>query len=261
MKKKLIIALIVALSAQGIETVYAQEIADTVENKLEVQEVNYSILNVRTEGKGTLEINGQTLSGGDVSVKTGESVRVKVNPAEGYKVDKVEVNGIVLTKDNAPSAMESLVNGYFDYTFWGDQANSVKVTFAKVETNQTILNVTTEGKGSVSINGQTLTGGDVSVKTGESVRVKVNPSEGYELDKVEVNGVVLTKDNAPSAMESLANGYFDYTFWGDQANSVKVTFAKVETNQTTLKVTTEGKGSVEIHGQTLTGGDLSLIHI
>ncbi|EOU1143268.1 hypothetical protein ABVP69_002725, partial [Clostridium perfringens] len=60
MKKKLIIALIVALSAQGIETVYAQEIADTVENKLEVQEVNYSILNVRTEGKGTLEINGQT---------------------------------------------------------------------------------------------------------------------------------------------------------------------------------------------------------
>ena len=60
--------------------------------------------------------------------------------------------------------MESLANGYFDYTFWGDQANSVKVTFAKVETNQTILNVTTEGKGSVSINGQTLTGGDISVK-------------------------------------------------------------------------------------------------
>ncbi|MHC9332802.1 hypothetical protein ACY0I1_15725 [Clostridium perfringens] len=41
--------------------------------------------------------------------------------------------------------MESLSNGYFDYTFWGDQANSVKVTFAKFETNQTILNVTTEG--------------------------------------------------------------------------------------------------------------------
>ncbi len=57
-------------------------------------------------------------------------------------------------------------------------------------------------------------------------------------------------------MESLVNGYFDYTFWGDQANSVKVTFAKVETNQTTLKVTTEGKGSVEINGQTLTGGDV-----
>ncbi|MDK0654613.1 cell wall anchor protein, partial [Clostridium perfringens] len=73
-----------------------------------------------------------------------------------------------------------------------------------------------------------------------------NPAEGYKVDKVEVNGIVLTKDNAPSAMESLVNGYFDYTFWGDQANSVKVTFAKVETNQTTLKVTTEGKGSVEI---------------
>ncbi|MDK0773180.1 cell wall anchor protein, partial [Clostridium perfringens] len=258
MKKKLIIALIVALSAQGIETVYAQEIADTVENKLEVQEVNYSILNVRTEGKGTLEINGQTLSGGDVSVKTGESVRVKVNPAEGYKVDKVEVNGVVLTKDNAPSAMESLANGYFDYTFWGDQANKVKVTFAKVETNQTVLNVRTEGKGTLEINGQTLSGGDVSVKTGESVRVKVNPAEGYKVDKVEVNGVVLTKDNAPSAMESLANGYFDYTFWGDQANKVKVTFAKVETNQTVLNVSTEGKGTLEINGQTLTGGDVSV---
>ena len=256
MKKKLIIALIVALSAQGIETVYAQEIADTVENKLEVQEVNYSILNVRTEGKGTLEINGETLSGGDVSVKTGESVRVKVNPAEGYELDKVEVNGVVLTKDNAASAMESLANGYFDYTFWGDQANSVKVTFAKVETNQTILNVTTEGKGSVEINGQTLTGGDVSVKTGEEVKINVNPAEGYKVDKVEVNGVVLTKDNAPSAMESLANGYFDYTFWGDQANKVKVTFAKVETNQTVLNVSTEGKGTLEINGQTLTGGDV-----
>ncbi|MGM8239377.1 InlB B-repeat-containing protein, partial [Clostridium perfringens] len=256
MKKKLIMALIVALSAQGMETVYAQDIVDTVENRIEVQESNYASLKVITEGKGTVAINGQTLTGGDVSVKAGESVRVNVNPAEGYELDKVEVNGVVLTKDNAPSAMESLANGYFDYTFWGDQANSIKVTFAKVETNQTILNVTTEGKGSVEINGQTLTGGDVSVKTGESVRVKVNPSEGYELDKVEVNGVVLTKDNAPSAMESLANGYFDYTFWGDQANSVKVTFAKVETNQTTLKVTTEGNGSVEINGQTLTGGDV-----
>ncbi|MDJ8954062.1 cell wall anchor protein, partial [Clostridium perfringens] len=112
---------------------------------------------------------------------------------------------------NAASAVESLANnGYFDYIFWGDQANSVKVTFAKVETNQTILNVTTEGKGSVEINGQTLTGGDVSVKTGESVRVKVNPAEGYKVDKVEVNGIVLTKDNAASAVESLANnGYFD----------------------------------------------------
>ncbi|UBK29022.1 LPXTG cell wall anchor domain-containing protein [Clostridium perfringens] len=257
-EKKLIMALIVALSAQGMETVYAQDIVDTVENRIEVQESNYASLKVITEGKGTVAINGQTLTGGDVSVKAGESVRVNVNPSEGYELDKVEVNGVVLTKDNAPSAMESLANGYFDYTFWGDQANSIKVTFAKVETNQTTLKVTTEGKGSVEINGQTLTGGDVSVKTGESVRVNVNPSEGYELDKVEVNGVVLTKDNAPSAMESLANGYFDYTFWGDQANSVKVTFAKVETNQTTLKVTTEGKGSVEINGQTLTGGDVSV---
>ncbi|MFH5978236.1 InlB B-repeat-containing protein, partial [Clostridium perfringens] len=186
-------------------------------------------LKVTTEGNGSVEINGQTLTGGDVLVKTGESVRVKVNPAEGYKLDKVEVNGIVLTKDNAPSAMESLANGYFDYTFWGDQANSIKVTFAKVETNQTILNVTTEGNGSVEINGQTLTGGDVSVKTGEEVRVTVNPAEGYKVDKVEVNGIVLTKDNAASAVESLANnGYFDYIFWGDQANSIKITFSQVE---------------------------------
>ncbi|MDK0891190.1 cell wall anchor protein, partial [Clostridium perfringens] len=111
---------------------------------------------------GTLEINGQTLTGGDVSVKTGEEVKINVNPAEGYKVDKVEVNGIVLTKDNAASAVESLANGYFNYTFWGDQANKVKVTFAKVETNQTVLNVSTEGKGTLEINGQTLTGGDVS---------------------------------------------------------------------------------------------------
>ncbi|NGT37321.1 cell wall anchor protein, partial [Clostridium perfringens] len=258
MKKKLIMALIVALSAQGMETVYAQDIVDTVENRIEVQESNYASLKVITEGKGTVSINGQTLTGGDVSVKAGESVRVNVNPSEGYELDKVEVNGVVLTKDNAPSAMESLANGYFDYTFWGDQANSVKVTFAKVETNQTTLKVTTEGNGSVEINGQTLTGGDVLVKTGESVRVKVNPAEGYKVDKVEVNGIVLTKDNAPSAMESLANGYFDYTFWGDQANSVKVTFAKVETNQTILNVTTEGNGSVEINGQTLTGGDVSV---
>ncbi|MDU7067896.1 MAG: cell wall anchor protein, partial [Clostridium perfringens] len=260
MKKKLIMALIVALSAQGMETVYAQDIVDTVENRIEVQEANYASLKVITEGKGTVSINGQTLTGGDVSVKTGESVRVKVNPAEGYKVDKVEVNGIVLTKDNAASAVESLAkNGYFDYTFWGDQANSIKVTFSKVEAKETVINVTTEGKGSVEINGQTLTGGDVSVKTGEEVRVTVNPAEGYKVDKVEVNGIVLTKDNAASAVESLAkNGYFDYTFWGDQANSVKVTFAKVETNQTTLKVTTEGNGSVEINGQTLTGGDVSV---
>ncbi|HHD2718494.1 TPA: cell wall anchor protein, partial [Clostridium perfringens] len=182
MKKKLIMALIVALSAQGMETVYAQDIVDTVENRIEVQEANYASLKVITEGKGTVAINGQTLTGGDVSVKAGESVRVKVNPSEGYELDKVEVNGVVLTKDNAPSAMESLAkNGYFDYTFWGDQANKVKVTFAKVETNQTVLNVRTEGKGTLEINGQTLTGGDVSVKTGEEVKINVNPAEGYKV--------------------------------------------------------------------------------
>ncbi|MBI5998810.1 cell wall anchor protein, partial [Clostridium perfringens] len=212
-------------------------------------EVTDTILNVTTEGQGTVEINDQTLTGGDVMVKVGDPTRVTVKPAEGYKVDKVEVNGIVLTKDNAASAVESLAkNGYFDYTFWGDIKNSVKVTFAKVETNQTILNVTTEGNGSVEINGQTLTGGDVSVKTGESVRVKVNPSEGYKVDKVEVNGIVLTKDNAASAVESLAkNGYFDYIFWGDVQNSVKVTFTKVEVTDTILNVTTEGQGTVEIN--------------
>ncbi|WP_415338957.1 InlB B-repeat-containing protein, partial [Clostridium perfringens] len=189
-------------------------------------ETNQTILNVTTEGNGSVEINGQTLTGGDVSVKPGESVRVKVNPAAGYKLDKVEVNGIILTKDNAASAVESLAkNGYFDYTFWGDQANSIKVTFAKVEAKETVINVTTEGKGTVVLNNQELTGGDVLVKTGEEVRVKVNPAEGYKLDKVEVNGIVLTKDNAASAVESLAkNGYFDYTFWGDQANSIKITF-------------------------------------
>ena len=257
MKKKLIMALIVALSAQGMETVYAQDIVDTVENRIEVQESNYASLKVITEGKGTVAINGQTLTGGDVSVKAGELVRVKVNPAEGYELDKVEVNGVVLTKDNAPSAMESLANGYFDYTFWGDQANSIKVTFAKVEAKETVINVTTEGKGTVVLNNQELTGGDVLVKTGEEVRVKVNPAEGYKLDKVEVNGIVLTKDNAASAVESLAkNGYFDYTFWGDQANSIKVTFAKVEAKETVINVTTEGKGTVVLNNQELTGGDV-----
>ncbi|MDU7549830.1 MAG: cell wall anchor protein, partial [Clostridium perfringens] len=102
MKKKLIMALIVALSAHGMETVYAQDIVDTVENRIEVQESNYASLKVITEGKGTVSINGQTLTGGDVSVKAGESVRVNVNPSEGYELDKVEVNGVVLTKDNAP---------------------------------------------------------------------------------------------------------------------------------------------------------------
>ncbi|MBI5998434.1 cell wall anchor protein, partial [Clostridium perfringens] len=104
MKKKLVMALIVALSAQGMETVYAQDMVDTVKNGIEVEdsnhtslvETNKTTLKVTTEGKGSVSINGQTLTGGDVSVKTGESVRVKVKPAEGYKVDKVQVNGIVL---------------------------------------------------------------------------------------------------------------------------------------------------------------------
>ena len=48
MKKKLIMALIVALSAQGMETVYSQDIVDTVENRIEVQEANYASLKVIT---------------------------------------------------------------------------------------------------------------------------------------------------------------------------------------------------------------------
>ncbi|WP_276421723.1 hypothetical protein, partial [Lactococcus garvieae] len=129
-------------------------------------------------------------------------------------------------------------------------ANKVKVTFAKIETNQTVLNVSTEGKGTLVINGETLSCGDVSVKTGEDIKINVHPTLGYKLDKVVVNGIVLTKDNAASAVESLANGYFNYTFWGDQANKVKGTFAKVETNQTVLNVSTEGKGTLEINGET-----------
>ena len=114
-----------------------------------------------------------------------------------------------------------------DYVPYGSYTSKLSYKhLLNIETNQTILNVTTEGKGTVLLNNQELTGGDVLVKTGEEVRVKVNPAEGYKVDKVEVNGIVLTKDNAASAVESLAkNGYFDYTFWGDQANSIKITFS------------------------------------
>ena len=131
-------------------------------------------LNLNTDGNGSISFKGKT---GSMLVPYGELGMLKFAANENYVLDKIFVNGKEASEDMIDRNSNTFLVGKLTAT------TNVKATFKKVDRK---VNLTSEGNGTISHNGQT---GIVLVPHGDNLVLDVKPNVGYELSKLMVNGV------------------------------------------------------------------------
>ncbi len=118
---------------------------------------------------------GSISPAGAVSVDSGGSRVFTIEPATGYRVNNVLVNG-------------SSVGSVTSYTFWNVTGNStITASFAPI--TYTITAGVSGSGGSISPSGS------VSVNYGGSQTFKIAPATGYQIDKLLVDGQAVTPSN------------------------------------------------------------------
>ncbi len=139
--------------------------------------------------------NGQisankTMSDGKVSLQSGESVKFTMTPNKGYEVADVLVDGKSVGKKTS-------------YTFSNVTANhTIKVTF-KLKTYT--VSAKTDGNGSIKVGGKDIT--STKVQYGKNVTLTFAPKSVFELDKVKVNGSVVTVKNNSYTLSNVKKNY------------------------------------------------------
>ena len=176
---------------------------------LNIQDVRHTI--IATAGE-----NGTISPSGEVEVTSGGSQEFTITPNEGYEIDKVLVDGEEAT----------LTDG--KYTFTNVTSNhTISVTFKPVEQQEVKYTITA----TAGDNGSISPSGEVEVTSGGSQEFTITPDEGYEVDKVLVDGEEAT----------LTNG--KYTFTNVTSNhTISVSFKKTTTIVEDNTITDEDSG-------------------
>jgi translation elongation factor P/translation initiation factor 5A len=148
----------------------------------------------------TAGANGSISPNGSVSVNHGANQTFTFNPATGYQIAQVKVDGNVVN-----------VSGN-TYTFTNVQANhTIEVSFKVIPPTQYTITATAGANGSISPNGA------VSVNAGENKTFTFTPNSGYQVVIVKVDGNVVNVSGNT------------YTFTNVQSNhSIEVSFKKAE---------------------------------
>lgn len=175
---------------------------------------------------GSVMLNGVTVNG-ETQVSQGISSTLTFNPAEGYEVDTLLING-----------EEVKVNGN-SYTFIPEGDVTVEVTFReKVDYCKITLSIGNGGSISVKDELYEIENNKyIYVPMGESVTLVFEPHINYEINTVKVSGktVKLNEDN-------------EYTIeCTDTAATVSATFKSTEENSSstyTITAYASGGGSI-----------------
>ncbi len=131
----------------------------------------YSV-NLKNIGNGTVT----TTAGSQISA--GDEVTVTAQPDEGYKIDKMVING----KDVTESVSED--NTYVTSETW--EGLNVDVTFIK---QRFVINTETEGGGNIVCYNE--------AEYGDELYISFIPEKGFALDKVYIDGTLTeVYDNA-----------------------------------------------------------------
>ncbi|MDR1887469.1 MAG: hypothetical protein LBQ70_06080, partial [Prevotellaceae bacterium] len=164
----------------------------------------------------TAGANGNISPSGNVQVNAGANQTFTFNPATGYQIDAVKVDGNVVN-----------VSGN-SYTFTNVQANhSIEVSFSAVSSTQFTITATAGANGNISPSG------NVQVNAGANQTFTFNPTNGYQIDQVKVDGnVVNVSGNS-------------YTFTNVQGNhNIEVSFSVVSSTQFTFTATAGTNGNI-----------------
>lgn len=116
--------------------------------------------------------HGTTDPIGDVKVEDGENLEIVLRPDVGYEVDRVAIDGVSDTKVKSTDTKYVLENVTADI--------NVKVTFKQKAYDVTI---TTSQNGTANPIGKTV------VAHGNDLNIYPLPNEGYDVNRIEVNGV------------------------------------------------------------------------
>ncbi|MCL2539881.1 MAG: InlB B-repeat-containing protein [Firmicutes bacterium] len=207
-------------------------------------EVTFAIrtftLTVTQTANGTIEFDSATAV--TRSFDYGSTPKYDIVPATGYGIDKIiiggtELSGIALTNAIAAGS----------YTFAAiTAATSIEVTFKKI-----VFTI----EASAGSNGSITPSGYVSVNHGENESFTFNPSTGYRVVGVEIDGTALTS----TALEDVinANGYTFTNVTGD-GHSIHVTFTII---QYTVTASAGGNGNISPSGAaTINHGSNSAVY-
>ncbi len=149
-------------------------------------------------------------------------------PLEGCYVDTVEVNGVIMY-DKDDEATHELLDWYSSYTAFDflsgeDIATknlNIEITYGGTPTAK--YGITTEcGNGGniyTDANFDTWNDNSLVVYHGTEPKITIVPNMGYEIEKVEIDGVV----NA----QAKADGYYTFPAITDNSHSISVTFKRV----------------------------------
>ena len=198
-------ALVINDNAVPLSQVSGSKYTFTITQDTEVSVVFVkSITITATIGNGgSVTVNGTQVSGtATVKVSEGSDVVIKVNPALGYVISSVRVANVSVTLNNENS-----------YTITNITANtvlSVSFTASSTAKQYTI-------SASAGANGIISPSGSVTVEEGKDITFTITPDNGYEVDTVKVDGVVV----------ALTNGQYKFTNVGASQN-IYATFKKVD---------------------------------
>jgi len=158
--------------------------------------------------------NGTITPSGAVSADYGDDLSFTVSPQSGFTVDAVTV-------DDTPV---DLTNN--TYTFTRITTNhSINATFKSV---QYVITAGTDSNGSI------VPGGQVSVNKGDAKSFTITPNEGYQVDKILLDGsiVLLSEGNRFNFINV------------DKAHTLSVTFKPLASKQYTITATSGTYGSI-----------------
>lgn len=167
----------------------------------------------------SLSVGGQPLVPG-TKVEKGSTVSVTATPREGYELECIKVNGVVIEGNTFEVEVDCTV--------------SVSVKEKAVEKFKVEHSV--EGQGTLIVkNGETSIASGDEVDKGATLSCVVTPADGYNLKSLTVNGIETQPDAA---------GKFTVEVTGNI--EIKAVFEKTEPTVTKYKVTVEQVDHIKI---------------
>lgn len=167
----------------------------------------------------SLSVGGQPLVSG-TKVEKGTAVSVAVTPHEGYELECIKVNGVVIEGN----------------TFEVESDCTVSVSVKEKAAEKFEVEYSAEGPGTLTVkNGETSIAPGDEVDKGVTLSCVVAPADGYNLKSLTVNGIETQPDS---------DGKFTVKVTGNI--EIKAVFEKMEPTVTKYKVTIEQVDHIKI---------------
>jgi hypothetical protein len=160
-------------------------------NLLSNQNIRVTFKRIQVNISAQAGSNGQISPIGISNLTYGNSLRYVITPNTGYLVDSVSVNGI---------KTDSLAS----YTFSNLTTNQIiRVTFKPIEIS---INSTAGANGNISKMGIT------KLIYGDSLQININPSYGFQIDSIAINGIKVVNSTTYLFKNVLSNQSIWATF-------------------------------------------------